>query len=150
MQHKSKRPFFLFSFNCVCVCVCARFGIAVQSKGSVSTFYPRLGWNNSTLHCEFSERYKCNLNSFSYSPELLQGSPPGVCLFHFGFRFLLLKKHVSSKDQRVVYLRRKKLTGWGNVLELRTGMHEFSQTGSEDSWKTKIPLSPLPMAVTRN
>lgn len=44
----------------------------------------------------------------------------------------------------VVYLRRKKLTGWGNVLEFRTGMHEFSQTGSEDFWRTKIPFPLCP------
>lgn len=39
------------------------------------------------------------------------------------------------------------------MLEFRTGMHKFSQTQSEDFWKTKMqcyPLPPLPIAGTRN
>lgn len=91
-----------FSLPSVPVCVTAS---PVQSEGSVSTFY----LNNSTLHSGFSKRCKRNLNSFSYSPELLQGSQPSVLFVSFLLSFLAFKKHVSSKDQWVIYQRHKSL-----------------------------------------
>lgn len=138
MQHKSERPFF-FSSKCACMCS----GFAVQSEGSVSTFY----LNNSTLHYEFSKRGECNLNSFSYSPELLQGSQPSVLFASFLLSFLAFKKkHISSKDQQVVYPRWKSSQAVEECENLGLECTSFPKH-SQRLLKDKDPaLSPAPSA----